>query len=1019
MSNGNNLYNILASFNKATAEPVQTPAEQAKVIYESVEAKGSILTGVSKVESKLNESYSKFKEQKYQLNEYLTRPGSPINSIFGLNIFQDSEPGEKLSDHYDDFRESPEWMAIENKYAAKARELAAQISALKGKVLTDDQSKDIDNVWYDGSDAYDDVGAAVDFLPEVYNAQIRVIQRVIESHKGNSRRVNESAENEYEDLQIGDHVAINTTATYGKHGTVVDIVGDKIYVETEYLKPHPYQQFQLKKIGNLLGKEQNTDLGEDTKETSTGRVHKGSYGTEFDVGDDGTKKKKPAAQAPGEKRGRGRPKKDPNANKYDWSAFGATGKNIKLPKHTGAVTKHTLDESSDDVKLVYKLAQKSGLMLGKGEVTDAVRVGNKIHTVGPDSSTGLWLYAIFDMDAGDFGGNPEGEYYDRADAMSAMSAAVGELDEGILDTLGLSQDAKSRAAQEKASAEFKARKAAQMAKQQHPLSPMGKPTMKAAQSAWDDPGYRGGASRSTMAEDTKETPTGRVHKGSYGTEFDVGDDGTKKKKPAAQAPGEKRGRGRPKKDPNANKYDWSAFGATGKNIKLPKHTGAVTKHTLDETDYEMQEARETDPVVLKAKEIAKKVFGNYVYSTARLHGGKTYRMSIPVNQKMSQDYRYGVPSVTPEDKKRMAKLRDKFKSACEAQGIDPNAVDVKYHMGAWLYASVRIAIGSDSSAIKDLPATAKNPVKKTAAQWRNKEVAPNYDQTDVVYEKAPPGAKAERMVKKIKAGYAKDGKLTDKEKSIAYATAWKAHKAGKVEESKMIGESVLQDKSGATLRHIINTHRRDVKDFLQDGTPTNELWDALFDYYSPDMPYGTAKARTGDPIEWVFNRLSDDLENIGMRAELEEEIRPETIPAVQRKSAGKDFPVTMQQLDAPGDNLSDIRNLGGDTARKMADTSMQELDELARLAGLSVKPRVETQVVVDEEEAEYANTPDEEYQSIDTIMSQGDDMNRKKQQFADKPKLGDNPMATRESVDPLAAMGRNLMQEYEALKIKK
>ena len=39
-------------------------------------------------------------------------------------------------------------------------------------------------------------------------------------------------------------------------------------------------------------------------------------------------------------------------------------------------------------------------------------------------------------------------------------------------------------------------------------------------------------------------------------------------------------------------------------------------------------------------------------------------------------------------------------------------------------------------------------------------------------EKAPPGAKFERMVKHIKKGYSKDG-LTSKEKSIAYATAWK------------------------------------------------------------------------------------------------------------------------------------------------------------------------------------------------------------------------------------------------------
>ena len=41
-------------------------------------------------------------------------------------------------------------------------------------------------------------------------------------------------------------------------------------------------------------------------------------------------------------------------------------------------------------------------------------------------------------------------------------------------------------------------------------------------------------------------------------------------------------------------------------------------------------------------------------------------------------------------------------------------------------------------------------------------------------EKAPPGAKYERMVKHIKKGYAKDGELTAKEKGIAFATAWKA-----------------------------------------------------------------------------------------------------------------------------------------------------------------------------------------------------------------------------------------------------
>ena len=61
-------------------------------------------------------------------------------------------------------------------------------------------------------------------------------------------------------------------------------------------------------------------------------------------------------------------------------------------------------------------------------------------------------------------------------------------------------------------------------------------------------------------------------------------------------------------------------------------------------------------------------------------------------------------------------------------------------------------------------------------------VAGAMNSNDEVAEKAPPGAKAERMVKHIKKGYADDGKLTDREKAIAYATAWKAKKAGKVEE---------------------------------------------------------------------------------------------------------------------------------------------------------------------------------------------------------------------------------------------
>jgi hypothetical protein len=67
--------------------------------------------------------------------------------------------------------------------------------------------------------------------------------------------------------------------------------------------------------------------------------------------------------------------------------------------------------------------------------------------------------------------------------------------------------------------------------------------------------------------------------------------------------------------------------------------------------------------------------------------------------------------------------------------------------------------------------------------------------TESIEEKAPPGAKAERMVKHIKKGYADDGKLTKKEKGIAYATAWKQHNKEK-NESVTTGDDMARLQEG-------------------------------------------------------------------------------------------------------------------------------------------------------------------------------------------------------------------------------
>ena len=39
-----------------------------------------------------------------------------------------------------------------------------------------------------------------------------------------------------------------------------------------------------------------------------------------------------------------------------------------------------------------------------------------------------------------------------------------------------------------------------------------------------------------------------------------------------------------------------------------------------------------------------------------------------------------------------------------------------------------------------------------------------------------------------------------------------------------------------------------------DQLPTS-ITDQLFEYYQEDMPYGVQKARTGDPYEWIFDKL--------------------------------------------------------------------------------------------------------------------------------------------------------------------
>jgi len=552
----------------------------------------------------------------------------------------------------------------------------------------------------------------------------------------------------------------------------------------------------------------------------------------------------------------------------------------------------------------------------------------------------------------------------------------------------------------------------------------------------------------------------------------------------------------------------------------------------------------------------------------------------------------------------------------------PTATDTKTAQTAPTQTSDQIATAALNAPATDISGTSKNiPAAYGQIAEEELEGENNMELEEMMRlsglalnEKAPPGAKAERTVKHIKKGYAKDGKLTKKEKGIAYATAWKQHNKEKVNE----GMDIMLDEDGHTLKHIVNRFKHETKNFMSTGFMAENLYDALFDYYLDrgDMPYGIAKAREGDPYQWVeehfyadmgsemsegavAEQTVDPLSELARLAGLSEDgpgaavlhgqnkttadkmksgadsvkdfitkgaeaykdlymtglgMPPDKYtPADPRKpfgpkksevdedgpgaamlnapkkdtdsfadrmrSAGKSIRQAIDRATLPkgmhaeydrieaekdraeapiatpsitkADAFKDA--MGSGSGRAQADDKLKENDELnrvRRIAGLQEcgdmsmghermhqKDRLnvttnmssdgtkdvtinaqgdkadellqmlkmagmrahndhdhssmsEPEVIMissDDEEmmeadrvTDYSNTPEEEYQTVDSIMRQGNDLNREKRQYADKPKLGDNPMA--ESIldaDLDAMLESILVRENDNPKIEK
>jgi len=124
------------------------------------------------------------------------------------------------------------------------------------------------------------------------------------------------------------------------------------------------------------------------------------------------------------------------------------------------------------------------------------------------------------------------------------------------------------------------------------------------------------------------------------------------------------------------------------------------------------------------------------------------------------------------------KLRTQLSQVRNQSGFNENIENEAITKAQWMLDAINAEIAEREEFIVD-----------------NDQVFVDEEQdTQELDEKTPSGDKAERMVKHIKKGYAKDGKLTDKEKSIAYATAWKHH--NKQKESIESGETMTNLKEG-------------------------------------------------------------------------------------------------------------------------------------------------------------------------------------------------------------------------------
>ena len=257
------------------------------------------------------------------------------------------------------------------------------------------------------------------------------------------------------------------------------------------------------------------------------------------------------------------------------------------------------------------------------------------------------------------------------------------------------------------------------------------------------------------------------------------------------------------------------------------------------------------------------------------------------------------------------------------------------------------------------------PSDEEGGDYQYVAMLPTFGELDEV---APPGAKAERMVKHIKKGYSKDGKLTPKEKSIAYATAWKAHNKGQVEEStnpkielhnKETGKYLCSTTQSATVKDAIAGYVKKHPDMagkisgnkapMREGT---EFGDTIKNSSTKFTKAKAAKLKEGRDMsksqyfdEQIAQALANEQPGLDTSSpKFNEAVYNEIIAQGMTSKAARNIMLTDE------DFLGDVATAYGYFCKHNDEVNnhsmgqqeapvdaMQELDEIAKLAGLKTE----------------------------------------------------------------------------------